>query len=159
MAQTFDFNDKINFPAEVVFKKIIDLKFVEDWTIVQDGLNPKAEIVKEDDKEITIKLVMEEPLPIGTQKSTMFFTWNKASRKSTWDRKGEGMGSKAKVYGTSEIMEDGPDACKLVDHGTMNLPIPIIGKKLEKQVVEHMKKGRAKKINYFIKALEADAAK
>jgi len=159
MAQNFDFDDKINFPADVVFKKMMDPKFVEEWAVVQGSLNPKAKVIKSDEKEIILELNQEEPLPIGTKKSMMRFKWDVPKMKGTWERMGEGMGSKAKVYGTSEVIADGDNACHLVDKGTMDVGIPLVGKKLEQGVIEHLRKNRARKIEFFVKALEADSRK
>lgn len=154
MAQKVEFKDSIPFPADVVLEKVLDMDFIEKWSVVQDAINPKATIVDKTDDVAKIKVTMEEPIPtLGNIKAQIDFTWDLKTRKCPWVRTAEGMGAKSNVSGYSEIIPDGDDACYFVDVINIEVKIPVIGKKMEKMVVKHMQSERTKKMDFLIKNL------
>lgn len=156
MAQTFDFKDPIPFPAEKVLEKVTDLDFIKQWTLVQQGQNPHTHSEERTDERLFYKLDLDEPLPkpFGTMKAHMTFEWDLKAKKMTWERRGEGMGDKARISGSTEILPDGDDACFYVEHITIDIPIPMIGKKAERQVAKYLKESRPEKIAFLIGQLK-----
>ncbi len=156
MARNWEFNETIPYTAQKVFETVTDPKFIEEWTWVLGGENPNCTVVEKTEHRLLTKLVYEEPLPmgIGVIKATMTTEWDVAQRFSTWIRKSEGVGARARVEGTTKIIENDDESCQFLEKGVFDIPIPVIGRKLEKNLVEHLKKNRKKKIEALLGKLE-----
>ncbi len=152
MARNWEFKDTIPFNAKKVFETVTDPKFIEEWTWVQGGQNPKCTVLEKTEHRLLTKLEYEEPLPmgIGVIKAVMTTEWDVAKRFSTWIRKSEGVGARARVEGTTKVVEDGDERCVFHETGVFDIPVPVIGRKLEKNLVEHLTKNRQAKIEALI---------
>lgn len=156
MAQNFEFRDRIPASADAVLVKMLDAAFLTEWTKVQKGLNPVVNIVEQNDARAVITIDLEEPLPkpLGNIKAHMTFNWNLVNKTMDWNREAEGsMASKAKVSGTTKIEATGGETCELVEIIKIDIPVPVVGKKMEQQVASYLKGGRGEKIDYLIRHL------
>ncbi len=155
MAQTFEFRDELAFPADKVMEKMLDLSFIEEWTIVQKGLNPRLSFGEKTDTKAVILLDLEEPLPkpLGTVKAHMEFTWDILAKRMTWKRVAEGMASKANISGVTEVLPNGDAASTFVESINIDIPIPVMGKKFEKLVAGYLRDGRPEKISFLRRRL------
>ena len=151
MAQTFEFKDEIASPAETVMKWLLDPKFIEEWTVIQKGVSPRATLTEKAPGNSLMTVNLEEPLPIGTVKTRYEFSWDVRAMRSSWTRTAEGMAGKANIRGITEIIPNGADKCYLVDKINIDIPIPIMGKKMEQMVAQYLQDGRKEKMDYFRK--------
>lgn len=155
MAQTVQLRDTLPASADVVFAKMLDAKFMEEWTVVQQGINPRATVVENTETRAVMKVDLEEPIPaLGTIKAHMTFNWDPKTKVCTWARVGEGIGSKSKVSGKTEIVAKGADSCEFIETTNIEISVPLVGKKLESQVIEYMQKGYPSKMAFMKKRLQ-----
>lgn len=155
MGENYEFKDDIAFPADAVLEKMLDMQFIEEWTLVQKGLNPQTTLNRESDDKAVVNLDLEEPLPkpLGTVKAHMKFVWDIPNKRMAWTRDAEGLAAKAKIYGTTEIVPKGDNACQFVERINIEIPIPVMGRKFEKIVGNYLKAGRPEKILFLKRKL------
>ncbi len=154
MAQTIEFKDELNIPASTVMEGMLNEKLVEEWTVVQKGISPKATLAEKSDSKAVMKVDLDEPIPgIGTIKAHMTFNWDLDRRLCTWTRDADGMAAKSKVSGTTEIVSTGDATCTFIDKINIDISIPLMGKKLEKMVLGYMKDGRQEKMDWLRRKL------
>ena len=155
MAKTWSLKDRIAFPAEKVLELMLDTDFMERWTKVQGGIDPRATLSDAGSDRKQMKLTLTEKAgKIGTFQATLTFLWDLKVMSMDWSREAEGLGSKAKVGGITTIIKDGDNACFLEENGKVDVNIPLMGKKIEEGVIKHQTKGRQAKIGYLISELE-----
>lgn len=159
MAQRIEFRERLNFPVDVVLRKIIDPPFMTEWAVVQKAIGPKVTVLEQTDARAVIRIDLEEPLPppAGKTKAQMIFTWDLGKRACQWQRQAEGMAGKARVYGKTELIPEGENACTLYDEIFVDVGIPLIGKKMEQLVLDDLKSGRTKKMLFLSDRLAKDA--
>ena len=155
MAKTWSLRDRIGYPAEKVLELMLDTDFMERWTKVQGGIDPRATLsdAGPDRKQMKLRLT-EKAGAIGTFRATLTFLWDLKAFSMDWSREAEGLGSKAKVGGITRIIKDGDSSCFLEENGKVDVNIPLMGKKIEEGVVKHQSKGRPAKIGYLVAELE-----
>jgi len=151
MAKTWAFKDRIPHPADKVLNVILDPNFNERWTVVQGGIDPKATMQEAGPNRKVMKLELTEKAgSFGTFRSTMTFDWDLNTKTMKWTRAAEGLGAKAKVSGVTKIIADGPTTCFFEETGSVEVGVPLLGRKIEDGVVHHQEKGRTAKVKYLI---------
>jgi len=154
MATKIEFKDRLAFSADVVMEKMLDMDFIEKWSVVQAAINPKATLKDNNGERALIHIDLEEPIPaFGNIKAQMNFEWDIKKRFCTWKRTADGVGGKSKVSGTTEIIADGDNACTFIDVINVEIKMPVIGKKIEKGVLKHIDDGRKEKMDFLTKNL------
>ncbi|RJO74298.1 MAG: DUF2505 family protein [Myxococcales bacterium] len=153
MALKLEFKDELPFSAATVLEKMLDPKFIEEWTVVQRGLNPKVTLKDRNDKKAVMLIDLEEPLPVGTVKAHMTFNWDLVNSMSTWTRTAEGLAAKSKVWGNTKIAPQGEGKCLFTDEINVDIPIPLVGRKMEETVLKYLKEGRAEKMAFLRRKL------
>lgn len=157
MAQNFQFRDPIPFPAKKVLEKMLEPEFNRIWTIEQRGMNPVVTVKEKTADKFVMDIELEEPLPkpLGTMKAKMHFTWDLKAMKMTWTREGmDSMSKTSRINGETRLESRGADACDLVEIINIDVPVPLLGKKIEKGVADYLKESRPSKIAFLLKHLK-----
>ncbi len=156
MAKTFEYHDVIQAPPEKIFEAMTDPAWYEEWTRVQGGQNPRMRVESKTDTSAYVVLDLEEglPKPFGTIKAQMTFSWELPRHFCTWKRSGEGIGGKARVEGSTELKDLGNGTTEFIEKGTVDVPVPMVGKKLEAGVIEHLGKTRPEKLRFLKERVE-----
>lgn len=154
MAQTIDFRDRIPFPADEVLEKNFDMDFMREWSVVQDAINPQPRLISRDEDKVVVKIDLEEPVPpFGNIKAQLTMNWDLKTRTNNWTRSAEGVGGQSNIFGKTQIVPAGDNECEFIDSINIEVKVPLMGKKIEKKVAEHLKAGRQKKMDYLKKNL------
>lgn len=157
MATTWTFDDPIPYPAEKVWALITDAGFMERWTIVQGGQDPRGETYVETPEKRSVRLKLKEPVNVPgfnmTIDATMEFHWDNRRKMGDWKRVGIGVD----VWGVTEVVADGDGKCRFIERGNVQYTyhVPFIGGRVESGVVDHLKKGRRKKLDFLLDALKS----
>lgn len=88
----------------------------------------------------------------GEDKSTRTTTWNVDRRRGSWVHVQHGMEKRARAEGTVRLQEQ-DEGCRYTVEGEIQIKVPIVGKMIEKKVVEALEKEAEREEGYWKRVL------
>ncbi|HOO57401.1 MAG TPA: DUF2505 family protein [bacterium] len=143
----------INAPAEAVLGVVTTPEYVNEEAKIDGAISCEARIEKSDGgKAVLVSDRVEYSRgPNGKvsksskEKNTLTSEWDLGAMKSKWNVKVKGMEKLVQVNGSTWIEKTGESTCRFCDSGTANIKVPLLGAKVEKEIVKDIENNFSKK--------------
>lgn len=87
------------------------------------------------------------------ERSIIIHDWNRKSLTSRWSRHYLNRGQLVTVEGTVCVEAKGEEACRLVERGIVDIKVPLLGRKLERKIIEALKEMQPKRVDFIMSQL------
>ena len=150
MAHEFRTEERIAASADDVLALMIDQE-THEALLAHLGTTVESIRHDRDGDRMTTVVTTAEPAMQGatTHRATLEAIWDLPSRTCTWSRADHTFGDRVKATGRTEVVADGDRACKVVESGSIDIKVPVIGKKIGKKVVAAMQEMAPKKARFW----------
>lgn len=155
MTRTFETRAEFGCSAAQLFSLYADPAFQEGRARALGAHTATCAVTSETEAEIVVRLEATRPSfsGRGDESSVMSMTLDRATRGSCWTQTVRGYESRARVEGTSQVVELGPARAELIVRGSIEIRIPIVGRVIESKIVGAMDKLAAREAEYIRKYL------
>ncbi len=159
MTARFELRQVYEHPASQVIELLNDPEFLAQKARDFGAKDAKATANTEADGTLVATTDVWEPahFPPGTTNTshrTLTQRTNPKTLRGTWTQVVHGMEARSTATGTTEIVELGPQRCELINRGSIEIRVPLLGKTIEKKICAGVEAGSAKEQRYVAAALE-----
>ncbi len=156
MARSYRTEQRIEGAADEVVRLMIDREThdallhslgttVEDYREERDG-----DVVR------TVVTTAEKAMQgATTHRATLETTWDLPARRCTWTRRDHTFGDRVRAEGRTVVEPRGDDACAVIETGEIEVEVPLMGKRIERKVVEQMEQLAPRKAAFWTERLRS----
>ena len=158
MTARFELHQVYEHPAQQVFELLNDPPFLERKALDFGATDAKVTRTTRADGMLIVTIDVWEPahFPPGNKnpsRRTMTLETDTKTRRSRWTQIVHGMEDRSTAAGDSEVVELGPNRCELITRGSIEIRVPIMGKVIEKKIVQGVENNAEKERRYVAAAL------
>ncbi|MFO7564353.1 MAG: DUF2505 family protein [Enhygromyxa sp.] len=158
MTARFETRQVYEHPVSAVIELLNDPDFLAQKARDFGATEAKATARTEADGTVVAILDVWEPAHFppgkGTSHRTLTQRTNPTSKRGTWTQVVHGLEDRSKAEGTTELVELGPQRCELINRGSIEIRVPLLGKTIEKKICAGVEAGSAKEQRYIAAALD-----
>ncbi len=150
MTAKFERELRLDVPAERLLQLIIDPEFQQQQALDLGALEARCQ--RADLADGTVELVLHEkssPKWGQSHRTTLTSRWDLSQLCSRWQRVVHGQEQRSRAEGSSRIIADDGESCRLVMQGEVEVRVPVLGRKVERKVVEEIEAGREREQRYL----------
>jgi hypothetical protein len=159
----FELRQVYEHPAQAVFELLNDPPFLERKARDFGATDARASRTTAADGTVIVTIDTWEPAHFppgskGTSRRTMTLETDLVARRSRWVQIVHGMEDRSSAEGSSEVVELGPSRCALITRGAIEIRVPIMGKVIEKKIVQGVENNADNERRYVAAELDRLAA-
>ncbi len=156
MARSFSTSSQFDVSARVLFELYGDTTFQEDKAVHMGALSATATRREREDGrvEMTIEMLRPKHGGGGEERATMTMVLDPRTFGSTWKQVVHGYEERARVEGTSTVRAEGEQRCSLTIDGTIEIRIPLLGRMIERKIVDAIERDVGKEEGFIRRTLQ-----
>ena len=145
MTASFTSRLRVPAPVDALYAAFTDPAFLEARARALGALRAAASR-RDEGAVLVLVLDTEDPPNPGQDKNVGTMTWrlDPATRRGTWQRVQHGFEKRSRAEGTIAMVAAGDGAAELVTAGEIEIKIPLMGKMIERKIVEAIDKQRGR---------------
>jgi hypothetical protein len=150
MAHRFHTDQRVRASAERTLELMIDPRGQEQLLRSLGTPEVEAELTYPRDGVAHVVIHTAEPAMkgAGTHRATLEMDWELATRTCRWVRHDHSFGERVQASGVTRIVEEG-EHCRVVDEGSIEVKVPVIGRAIAKKVVSLMEEMAPRKAAWW----------
>ncbi len=150
MAHRFHTDERIDASAERTMALMIDPRGQEELLRSLGTPEVRAELSHPREGVAHVVIHTAEPAMkgAGTHRATLEMDWELATRTCRWVRHDHSFGERVQASGVTRIVEEG-EHCRVVDEGSIEVKVPVIGRAIAKKVVSLMEEMAPRKAAWW----------
>lgn len=157
MTARFETRQIYEHPVAAVIELLNDPEFLVHKARDFGATDAKASARVEADGTLVAILDVWEPAHFPPGKATSHRTLTQRTdpirKRGTWTQIVHGFEDRSTAEGTTELVELGPQRTELINRGTIEIRVPLLGKTIEKKICAGVEAGSAKEQRYIAAAL------
>ncbi len=147
--------------ARTLFDTIRKPAFQEALALRFGALEVNAAVLSTRDEVVHMRIERVDPKRelsgapsrTKTEVSIIEHHWDLDRMESRWTRELPERGRLVSAEGSVRIEVLGREACRMLEDGTIRIRIPLLGKKLEQRVSEHLSEEQPSKVDFIMRQL------
>ena len=152
---SYEISVRIPAPAEKVFPFLITPEYAE-WEALNEGaVSAKARIEKQDTDKIVLVIDRTDhsrgakgKITSKTERNVVTQKWDLAAMRNSWSVRVPGMELLVDIKGSMWVEAQG-GACVICEKGSAHIKVPLIGRIVEKGIVDDIRKNFLLKNKFF----------
>lgn len=157
MTARFELRQTYDHPVSQVIELLNDPDFLVQKARDFGALEAKATARTEADGTIVAITDVWElahfPPGANTSHRTLTQRTNPTSKRGSWTQVVHGLENRSTAEGTTELIELGPGRCELINRGSIEIRVLLLGKTIEKKICADVEANSGKEQRYIAAAL------
>lgn len=156
MARPFSTSGRFDVPARALFELYGETRFQEEKALAMGALSARA--TRSELPSGTVQMVLEMTRPRhggggGEEQAVMTMDLDPQTFGSQWKQVVKGQESRARVEGTSSVQALDEHRCELRVDGTIEIKVPLLGRMIERKIVDAIERDAHKETSFIEAAL------